>query len=280
MATYNIETPTVNSIGAYLNSPLLEEEDTCLGINHGVRFGMGFCETPYSKSRAGISSVYTATSPDDFGGWYTINQMIDTWPSATPAAASGDFGNTDGAYFDDGCWFADFDANSYNHPPAYFQPLAPAPVGTGYDIPGFVVAPSPTPTTGWTALQGLTANESFQDHFLFRPGWTNAKGALVNSVWVSIGQLFWSWGGNATDQNVPFWSFGAPYPWASPAPGNVNGSSSSWLPSWNYVFLPAPPSLCPAPTPTALPPELRRRTSRFRHDLHKPHYRDLILQEH
>jgi hypothetical protein len=69
------------------------------------------------------------------------------------------------------------------------------------------------------------ATDNFKDHFIFNPArYKNAAGQIVSSIWVTIGEFLWGWGGSVTDQNVPTWQFGAPLPSVLPGSGQNSGS--------------------------------------------------------
>ena len=236
MATYDVEVPGLENMNAYLNYPDIRSMNCPrLGIASGPRFQLGSCTLPFSESATGMSSWYSASGSPDFGGLYTLNQLVAVAASPDPGTPP-DFAITGGAYWLDSCWYFDVDEGGDNRAPASFPPASPVAIGTAYDAPGFVVSPSPPPA-GWGNLQSETASDNFKDHFIFNPaGYKNKAAQTVPSIWVTIGEFLWDWGGNVTDQNVQSWQFGNPLPTVSPDSGQNSGSQSTWLPSWSTLY--------------------------------------------
>jgi hypothetical protein len=250
IALYNVEAPSPTQMNATFNQPeIIVANCSNSATGYGPWFNLGSCLLPFDQHAPGITSNYGATGPADFGGWYTSNQMINSGPSTIPASGgAADYTQTGGQFWDDACWYAAWDKNAVNQPPSYSGPAATVTFGPAYDDPGYNAAPSPTPT-GWVQITSLTSNpEAFQDHFMFRPAVVQG-GGLIPSIWVTIGQLFWSWGGNVK-KGLTQWQDGVPAPYVSPG----TGSASTWLPKWNNRFgQPVPPNLCIAPNPTTPP---------------------------
>jgi hypothetical protein len=193
VAFYNVEAPSVTSMTAVFATP---------GINNFFGANKPWFELGQPSPLAsayGIKSTYKAVGPPDFAGYYAENQILNTLPSPTPANVTPYPSTPPAVYWDDGCWIYNVDQNGNNGGPLHEDAGASFTYGPTYDSPGYSLENSGYPMTG------LTINWQFMDSFLFRPTSTQN-----NSVWVTIGQLVWSWGGNVKKTGFFTWATGAP----------------------------------------------------------------------
>jgi hypothetical protein len=247
LALYNVEAPSSMSMHAQFNTP-----DVYISSNGKPWLRLGHASPlPLGPSIAGITSTYYAVSPPDFGGWYAGNRTVYTSPLSTPPNVTPYPSTPPGISYDDFCWIYNVDAYLNDDPPPYFDQGQSVTYGPTYDAPGYNLGLD-------QRLKGLSVNDQFTDSFLFRPAGNNN-----NNVWVTIGQLKWSWGGNVSQSGLAGqWTITPGTSFVSPGPG----TQSSWLPYWPNYF--QEPYACPSPNPT--PPSLARKTLRHSIKAHSP----------
>jgi hypothetical protein len=241
LALFYVQAPTLYSMNATLTSPDIVQF-------HGTDFALG--QPGVFGTGAGITSVYNIISPTYYGGWYAENQLIVSNPSPTPP---GNFWATTppNTMWDDGCWIENYGSSGQNAPAPYGSPGAEMQYGPTYDAPNFEVSNLP--------ITGLSLNEPFQDSLLYFP---QPLTSSDSSIWVTIGQLPWSWGGNVTlpAGGATGWKITTSF--ASPGPGGP----SSWLPYWPHVLLGPAPG-CPSTIPSGLHHKALRRQPKPYHPL-------------
>ncbi len=83
----------------------------------------------------------------------------------------------------------------------------------------------------------------FQDYFIYKPD------ISPDAIWVTIGQLSWSWSGTATfNTTANAWQVVS-----SSVPSNPSGAAAATLPVWPQVYNPSSPVPTPTPTPSPTP---------------------------
>lgn len=268
-AFYNAETPNLESMGAYFNTPDVYINNTA---NWYFRLGLK-SPMPYSSADIGITSNYTAVSPTDFGGFYAENQIANAAPSTSPTNIAWYLPEpSPGVSWADGCWIYSVNKSGGRDAASYGSPAATATVGPTFDSPGYNLTFSTTPPI----LQALTVNAQFQDHLIFRPAvYGGSTSSLWPSIWVTLAQLLWSWGGKVSNNGSNVWTITPNTKFVSPGPGNQTGSASTWLPYWPNNYARAGSATCPPSDPT--PPRYGRTLAPNRHAM-KPQLQKIHFQ--